>query len=58
MWSITANSGFVLSDNSILNLTVSYLADRKKNLYGIPVNPDLVVASEHIITIAVEWIEN
>jgi len=54
----TANSGFALSDNSILNLTVAYLADRNKNPYGIPVNPDLVVASEDIIATAVEWIEN
>jgi len=54
----TANSGFTLSDNSKLNLTVAFLADRNKNLFGIPINPDLEVGNEDIIQNAIEWIEN
>lgn len=54
----TGNNPFTLSDNSILNLTTVFLADRNKNRYGIPINPDLVVDNEDIILQAVEWIEN
>ncbi len=54
----TSNSSFLLSDNSVLNLTTSYLADRNKNLYGIPINPDVFVNDEDIIQNAVEWIKN
>lgn len=54
----TSNRSFTLSDNSRLILTTDYLADRNKNLYGIPVNPDLVVNNEDIIQTVVEWIEN
>jgi len=54
----TSNESFILSDNSTLNLTTAYLADRNKNLYGIPVNPDFVVTNEKIIQNVLEWIEN
>lgn len=54
----TSNSPFTLSDNSRLNLTTAYLADRNKNLYGIPIDPDLAVDNDNIIQNAVDWIEN
>lgn len=40
----TANRPFILSDGSKLNLTAAYLADRNKNLYGVPINPDVPVS--------------
>lgn len=54
----TSNRPFLLSDNSSLNLTTAYLADRNKNLYGISINPNVFVNNENIIQHAVEWIEN
>ena len=54
----TSNRPFTFSDNSMLILTADYLADRNKNLYGMPINPDLAVDSENIILNAVEWIQN
>lgn len=54
----TANSGFNLSNNSTLILTVSYMADRNKNLYGTPIIPDMEVDNQNIIQNAVEFISN
>lgn len=54
----TANSGFKLSDNSILYLTVSYMADRNLNLYGSKIMPDEEANAQDIIQKAVDWIEN
>lgn len=45
----TANDSFTLSDSSVLILTVSYMADRKKHIYGTPVNPDMTSGNETII---------
>lgn len=53
----TSNRSFTLSDNARLNLTTSYLADRNKNLFGIPIDPDLISTDEDIIQNAVDWIE-
>ena len=54
----TANSGFKLSDNSTLFLTVSYMADRNLNQYGGKVLPDEEASPQEIIQKAVDWIEN
>ena len=54
----TANNDFTLSDNSVLILTVSYMADRNKHLYGTPVNPDMTSLNETIIQDALVWIGN
>lgn len=54
----TANSRFNLSDGSVLNLTAAFLADRNKNKFGMPVEPDEVTADEDIIQRAVNWLEN
>jgi len=54
----TANSGFMLSDYAILNLTVSYQADRNKKKYGVPINPDMLSRKETIINDALAWIKN
>jgi hypothetical protein len=40
-----------------LVLTVAYLADRDKNLFGVPVPPDQVSTNESIVQDAVDWIE-
>lgn len=37
----TSNRGFNLSDGSTLFLTTAYMADRNRNLFGIPVEPDV-----------------
>lgn len=54
----TGNDSFILSDNSTLILTTVYLADRNKNLYGIPIEPDMFSSNENIIQDALNWIEN
>ena len=54
----TANSAFQLSNGAALYLTVSYMADRDKNLFGNPVQPDVASSSESIVEDAVEWLEN
>ena len=54
----TGNQAFNLSDNSTLYLTTVYLADRNKNLFGIPVTPDVTSSNESIIQDALDWIEN
>lgn len=52
----TANSTFTLSGNCKLALTVAYLADRNKNLFGMPIPPDQASTNESIVQDAVEWI--
>ncbi|WP_373523304.1 S41 family peptidase [Aquiflexum sp.] len=54
----TSNSGFNLSNNATLYLTVSYMADRKKQIYGLPVAPDMESFNQTIIQQAIEYIEN
>ncbi len=54
----TANSSFVLSDNSTLFLTTSFLADRNKNTFGFPVVPDQVTAQETTVQEAITWLED
>jgi len=54
----TSNQSFNLSDNSVLFLTSSYLADREKNIFGIPVTPDLVSGNDMIVQDALVWIQN
>lgn len=52
----TANQGFNLSDNSMLFLTVAFMADRNMNLYGSQINPDVEVNNQDIIQYALEWL--
>jgi len=54
----TANRRFSLSNTATLNLTVSYMADRNKQQYGIPINPDVESGNETIIQQAIDFIEN
>lgn len=54
----TANIGFNLSSKAILNLTVSYMADRNKQKYGVPVTPDVESDNQAIIQHAIGFIEN
>jgi C-terminal processing protease CtpA/Prc len=53
----TANAGFPLSDGASLNLTISYMADRHKNKYGIPIEPDVqVVGDTEILQAAIGFL--
>lgn len=53
----TANQGYPLSDGSTLYLTVSYMADRNKKLYGGPVVPDEVITTNtETLQRAIDWI--
>lgn len=54
----TANSGFNLSNNATLYLTVAYMADRNKHKYGVPVAPHMASDNQTIIQQAIEFIEN
>lgn len=42
----TANTPFVLSDGTTLQLTTAYMADRNARIYGVAVQPNEVVESE------------
>lgn len=54
----TANSSFVLSDESLLNLTTAVLADRQKNAFGGKIKPDFPVNNDELIARAIEWLNN
>jgi C-terminal processing protease CtpA/Prc len=54
----TSNARFTLSDGAVLNLTTAFLADRNKNKFGIPVEPDEDVADEDLIQSAIDWVLN
>ena len=54
----TANSAFPLSNSALLILTVSFMADRNKNKFGIPVPPDEIISQEGILNAAINWINN
>lgn len=50
----TANRGFEISNGSILVLTVAYMADRNRKVYGIPVEPDYYTTKP--VEEAIGWI--
>ena len=52
----SANQGFKLSDNSMLFLTVAYMADRNMKVYGSQIDPDVEVSNQDIIQYALEWL--
>ena len=54
----TANRGFPLSDGSVLLLTTDYMADRDRNLYGFPIEPEVEASNDNIIELAIDYIEN
>mgnify|MGYP006270923759 CR=1 FL=1 len=41
----TSNQGFNLRDGSTLFLTTAYMADRNRNVFGVPVPPDVPTSS-------------
>jgi C-terminal processing protease CtpA/Prc len=53
----TANSGFLLSDGAVLNLTVSFMADRSRQTYGSSIFPDERLMDDQVVQRAVEWLE-
>ena len=52
----TANVSYTLSNDAQLVLTVSYMADRNKKLFGTPVPPDEAVSPQDIVERAVDWV--
>lgn len=54
----TSNSGFRLSDGSILSLTTAYMADRNENKFGVPIIPDTPSTDYTIILDAIEYLNN
>lgn len=52
----TANSTFNLSNGSTLFLTTSYMADRNRVLYGVPVNPDQPANRNEIFDLAIDYL--
>lgn len=55
----TANAAFVLSDGSLLNLTVATMADRTRRAYGGQVAPDETVPDvvDEVVRRAVAWLQ-
>jgi carboxyl-terminal processing protease len=53
----TSNSGFLLSDGALLNLTVSVMADRSRQAYGSSISPDERLMNDQVVQRAVEWLE-
>jgi hypothetical protein len=53
----TANRTLILSNNSLLLLTVSTMADRNKNMYGLSVTPDVLQEGDDApVRKAIEWL--
>lgn len=53
----TANRGFLLSDGAVLNLTVSFMADRNRHAYGSGIFPDERLMDDQAVSRAVECLE-
>lgn len=53
----TANSSIPLSDGSSLILTTSYMADRNKNKFGVPIEPDVEVDSGNLLKEIMKFFE-
>lgn len=53
----TGNSGFTLSDGSILLLTTVITADREQNVYGKEVAVDQASAPQNTLAEAVSWLQ-
>jgi len=54
----TSNRNFALSDGSALFLTTAYMADRGKNIFGIPIAPDVHAGEGEVISLAIDYIMN
>lgn len=54
----TSNSTFTLSDGASLFLTTAYFADRERNIYGGPIEPDVQSENDDIIQTCVNWMSN
>ncbi|MEM6842653.1 MAG: S41 family peptidase [Bacteroidota bacterium] len=52
----TSNVQYTLSDNTTLLLTTAYMADRDKNTYGVPIEPDVEVADSEMVETALLWL--
>jgi carboxyl-terminal processing protease len=53
----TANQSFPLIDGSTLFLTVSLMADRGHNPYGVPLVPDDQVDADQVVERAIDWLQ-
>lgn len=54
----TANLGFSLTDGSTLFLTTAFMADRERNIFGVPIEPDVSTSDDEIIQLAIDYIQN
>ncbi|MEQ9103014.1 MAG: S41 family peptidase [Imperialibacter sp.] len=53
----TSNTAYQISDDSLLILTTAYQADRNKNVFGVPIEPDGPTSSEASINRAIAWLQ-
>jgi C-terminal processing protease CtpA/Prc len=52
----TGNTGYDLSDGARIYVTRTKFADRNKNIYGVPIKPDIEVSYGHTKEAAINWI--
>lgn len=52
----TGNTGYDLSDGARIYVTRTKFADRNKNIYGVPIKPDIEVSSDYTKEAAIKWI--
>ena len=52
----TGNTGYDLSDGARIYLTRTKFADRNKNIYGVPIKPDIEVLYDDTKETAIKWI--
>jgi hypothetical protein len=50
------NTGYDLSDGARIYVTRTKFADRNKNIYGVPIKPDIEVSYGHTKEAAINWI--
>lgn len=52
----TGNTGYDLSDGARIYVTRTKFADRNKNIYGVPIKPDIEVSYDYTRETAIKWI--
>ena len=52
----TGNTGYDLSDGARIYVTRTIFADRNKNIYGVPIIPDIDACYDHSKETAIKWL--
>jgi C-terminal processing protease CtpA/Prc len=52
----TGNTGYTLSDGARIYVTRTKFADRNKNIYGVPIKPDIEASYGYTKEAAIQWI--